>query len=104
MIEWSDAAIEAALSAYWDKDWSGACQDANAVHRVNAMRVALDAAAQAQGEISDYHEGIVEGVKIGRAEAFEEAARVVDDLIENDPLLLPRVAAAIRALAKETGK
>lgn len=33
-----------------------------------------------------------------RERVIEECAAIVDDLVENNPLLLPRVAAAIRAL------
>lgn len=94
MIAWTDEAIEAA-NALLNREWAAGIPD-------DLMRRALDAATEVQGlETIGYRaseKSFERGRLIGRAEALEEAAAILDEESEGglDPRM-ERIAAAIRS-------
>lgn len=73
MIAWTDEAIEAA-NALLNKEWAAGIPD-------DLMRRALDAAVKAQGcpKLPDCKTYADRAYADGRAEALEEAAKVVEE-------------------------
>jgi hypothetical protein len=112
-IEWSDAAIEAALTVYHGKTgagmprWRAKYQETNHLIR-EEMRAALAAAVKEQGveEMRRFHTWIQETVLAdARADALEEAAKAAETLPARTGrnwgvrvYVAEEIAAAIRAL------
>lgn len=110
MIQWTDAAVNAALHEYLK---------ASRAPLADAMRAALDAAVKAQKEypggirdVTDYMDGMAEGHQDGWNDAIEAAAKVASDFpadthgcLHTDPANAAmqagqEISAAIRAIAK----
>ena len=104
MVEWSDAAIEAAMSAYWKSNWEGKATDQNYRYRIDAMREALDPAVKAKRlkdglswrELKSAIAEIDESYRIGWNAAIEAAALEAEKMVGGFS-----AAAEIRKLAKE---